>query len=371
MNERIIKRRIKAVRRLLNKKKIGCLILTKPANVTYTTGFSGNDSWAAVTGRGVYLLTDSRYVEQSQNLRPQCRIIERSGPMAEAAAKLVRKLKSVQTITIEKSTSIADFEALKKNIKARLKAAANIIETLRSSKDSSEIAAIRTAARIAGQALRQTLQYVEPAITENELAGMLDFEIRKLGAKNSFETIVAFGSNASRPHHQPAGKKLKKNDTILVDFGVRYKSYCCDLTRCFAVGKMSAFYRKAYEVVKEAQVAAIKMVRAGVEIKQVDAAARGVISRNELPVYGHGTGHGLGLEVHEEPIVSAKSKGKLQAGMVFTIEPAVYIPGKLGVRIEDDVLVTEGGYKILSSNCPHLSLHVYAKNCLTTTTNNI
>ena len=220
MNERIIKRRIKTVRRLLNKKKIGCLILTKPANVTYTTGFSGDDSWAAVTGRGVYLLTDNRYVEQAQNLRPQCRIIQRTGPIPEAAAKLVRKLKSVQTVTVEKSTSIADFEVLKKNVKSWLKTAANIIETLRSSKDAGEIAAVRAAARIAGQALRQTLQYMKPAITENELAGRLDFQIRKFGAVNSFETIPAFGANASRPHHQPGGRKLKKNDCLLVDFGV-------------------------------------------------------------------------------------------------------------------------------------------------------
>jgi Xaa-Pro aminopeptidase len=185
------------------------------------------------------------------------------------------------------------------------------------------------------------------------LAGRLDFQIRKLGAVNSFETIVAFGPNASRPHHRPGNRKLKKNDCVLIDFGVRYKGYCCDLTRCFAVGKPSAFYKKVYDVVQEAQTAAIKMVKAGVEIRRVDAAAREVIAKQDLPVYGHGTGHGLGLEVHEEPVISADAKGKLQAGMIFTIEPGVYIPGKLGVRIEDDILVTESGSRILTRNCPH------------------
>jgi len=274
--------------------------------------------------------------------------------MAEAAAELARKLKSVsRQVGIEKSTSLADFEKLKEKVRGRVKTAADIIEKLRASKDDSEIASIKKAARIAAEALEKTLKYVKPSVTENELAGVLDFEIRKLGAKNSFETIVAFGADASRPHHQPGTRKLKKNDTVLIDFGVRYKNYCCDLTRCFAVGRVSALYRKAYGAAKEAQAAAIKMVKPGVEKEKVDAAARAVIKKYGLPVYGHGTGHGLGLEVHEEPVISGESKGKLRAGMVFTIEPAVYIPGKLGVRIEDDVLVTESGCKILSSKCPH------------------
>lgn len=353
MDSRIIKNRISVVRRQLKKSKVDCLIVTKPANVTYTTGFPGDESWATVTSRGVYLLTDSRYSEQAQSQCQCCRIIECAGPMAGAAARLVRKLKSVQTVAVEKSTSVADFEMLKKNVKARLKSAADIIEHLRSSKDGSEIAAIRAAAKIAAQALWQTRRYIKLAITENELAGRLDFQIRKLGATNSFDTIVAFGPNASRPHHQPGARKLKENDTILIDFGAKYKNYCCDLTRCFVVGRPSAFYKKVYDVVKDAQAAAIKMVSPGVEINRVDAVAREVISKSDLPVYGHGTGHGLGLEVHELPVIKPKNKGKLKAGHIITIEPAVYIPGKLGVRIEDDILVTGTGYKILSRDCPH------------------
>jgi Xaa-Pro aminopeptidase len=346
----IIKRRIRAVRRQLKRKKIGFFLVTKSANVSYTTGFSGADSWAAITNRGVYLLTDSRYIEQAKSECPACRIIERAGPLTEAAAKLVKQLKSVRTVTIEKSTSLADFEKLKEKIRGRVKTTADIIEKLRAGKDGSEIAAIKKAAQIAAESLEKTIKYIKPGITENELVGVLDFEIRKLGAKNSFETVVAFGANASRPHHQAGTRKLKKSDTVLIDFGVRYKTYCCDLTRCFAVGKASDFYRKVYGAVKEAQAAAIKMVKPGGKIRDVGAAARAVIKKYGLPVYGHGTGHGIGLEVHEEPVISEKSKGKLQAGMVFTIEPAVYIPGKLGVRIEDDILVTEKGYKVLSTS---------------------
>ncbi len=353
MNSRTIKQRIKAIRRRLNKKNIDHLIVTKPANITYTTGFSGSDSWAVITPKNVYLLTDSRYTEQAKKQCPRCRIIQSSGPITQVTAGLFKKLKSVQTIVVEDSVSLAAFKALKKNLGGRLKTVANIIESVRRIKDDGEIAAIEAAARIAAKALRQTLRNIKPGLTENELAGILDFQIRKLGAVNSFETIVAFGPGASRPHHQPGNRKLRKNDTILIDFGVRYKNYCCDLTRCFTVGRPSRFYKKVYETVQAAQVAALKMVKAGIEFRRVDAAARKIIGKSNLPVYGHGTGHGVGLEVHEAPALSKKSKGKLEAGMVITIEPAAYVPGKLGVRLEDDILVTADGYKMLTRNCPH------------------
>jgi len=357
MNKKeIIKRRTKAIRRLLNEEKTDCLIVTKPANVTYLTYFSGDDSWAVITPRAVYLLTDSRYIEQAQKQCLSCKIILSAGPLPQTAARLVKKLTSVTAVAVEKSISLAGFEVLKKSVKTRLKSAANIIESVRSVKGAGEVAAISTACRIASAAFRQTLQYIKPGITENELAGLLDFEIRKSGTVNSFTTIVAFGPNASRPHHQPGTGKLKKNDTVLIDFGVRYKNYCCDLTRSFAVGSTSIFYKKVYDTVHQAQAAAIKMAKAGVEIRKVDAAARKAIAKCDLPVYGHGTGHGLGLEVHEEPIVSAKSKGKLQAGQVLTIEPGVYIPGRLGVRIEDDILVKETGCKVLHRSCPQTFL---------------
>ncbi|MFZ2145674.1 MAG: aminopeptidase P family protein [Sedimentisphaerales bacterium] len=353
MNKDVIKKRIRAIRRELNKKKIKCLIVTKPANVTYTTGFMGEDSWAAITRGNVYLLTDSRYTEQAQSECPCCTIIERADSLAEAVAQLVKKLKSVRTVTVEKSASLADYEALKKHVKARFRSVANVIEIVRSSKDNFEIKAIEAAAAIATRALKQTLPHIKPGVTESELAGMLDFQIRKLAATNSFPTIVAFGPNASRPHHQPSKKKLKQKDAVLIDFGAKYKGYCSDITRCFVVGRPTAFYQKVYDVVEQAQAAAIKMIKAGVKMKRVDAAARKVIDKSDLPVYGHGTGHGLGLEIHESPFLKVKSKGTLKAGEVITIEPGVYIPGKLGVRIEDDVLVTKTGSRILTRNCPH------------------
>ncbi len=356
MDKKVIVNRIKAIRRRLDRKRISCLVLTKPANVTYTTGFLGEDSWAVIAKGRVYLLTDSRYTEQAQQECPSCKIVERTGSMAEALAKLVKRLKSVRTVTVEESTSLADFEQLKKTVKARLKTTANVIEPIRSVKDESELTSIRTAASISNRALRQTLPYIKPGITESELAGMLDFQIRKLGARNSFETIVAFGPNASRPHHQPGNRKLKKKDTVLIDFGARYKGYCSDITRCFAIGGITPLYRKVYDVVERAQAAAIQAIRPGVKLTQVDVAARKVIEMSDLPVYGHGTGHGFGLEIHETPFLKPEAKGTLQPGQILTIEPGIYMPGKLGVRIEDDILVTETGHKILTRQCPHAPL---------------
>jgi Xaa-Pro aminopeptidase len=353
MDRDIIRKRIRAIRRELDKKKIRFLLVTKPANVTYLTGFLGADSWAAVAGGRVWLLTDSRYTEQAQKECPSCKIIERAGLMAGAVAKLVEKLKSVRTSAVEDTTSLADFEQLKKKVKARFRTVVGILETLRSIKDESEIATIRSAAAVSTKALAQTLSYIKPGVTESELAGMLDFQIRKLGARNSFETIVAFGPNGSRPHHQPGKRKLKQKDAVLIDFGASCNGYCSDITRCFVIGGMTALYKKAYDVVEQAQAAAIKTIKPGVKITQVDAAAREVIDKTDLPVYGHGTGHGFGLEIHESPFLKPDGKGKLEPGQIITIEPGIYIPGRLGIRIEDDILVTEAGHKILTSRCPH------------------
>ena len=352
MDAGIIKKRIKTIRYQLKKKRIKSLLVTKPASVTYATGFLGDDSWVLFTDKVVYLLTDSRYTEQAKKECPTCIVIERDKPMVEVVAELLKKLKSVRTMTVEKSISLAAFESLKKSVKVRLRTVVDIIESARGIKDKSEVAAVGAASRIAAKALRQTFRYIRPGVTESELTGRLDFQIRKLGAKNSFETIVAFGPNASRPHHQPTSGKLKKNDTVLIDFGVKHKGYCCDITRCFVVGRPNPFYKKVFTAVQEAQSAAVKVLKPCVAAKKVDAVAREIIRKRGFPVYGHGTGHGLGLEIHESPVISAVSKAKLQPGMIFTIEPAVYIPGKLGIRIEDDCLITKTGCKILTRNCP-------------------
>jgi Xaa-Pro aminopeptidase len=356
MNKEAIQARRRDLRHQLTQRRIDALVLTQPADVTYLTAFSGHDSWVMVTKNAVYLITDSRYIEQAEKECLCTRFVQRRGPITEAVGTLLKKLKSVVKVGIDRSISVATYAALKKHIKVPIRTLNAPLATARSIKDRAEAAAIRTAAGIAAQALGRTEASFKPGVTEVEVAGTLDLEMRRLGSRNAFETIVAFGPNASRPHHQPGRRKLKEADTILIDFGALHKGYCCDITRCFAVGRPAAPYRHAYGIVERAQAAAIAKAKAGAKLSEVDAAARAVIRDSGLPVYGHGTGHGIGLVVHEEPFLKEDAQGRLQPGQILTIEPGVYIPGKFGIRLEDDILITEHGCRILTQKCPRASL---------------
>lgn len=356
MNAEPMKRRLGNIRAQFRRHHVDAVLLTHPVNVTYVTGFSGDDSWALVARNRVYLLTDSRYTEQARQECFQTSIVERKDSMAEAAGRLLGRLKSVGTVAIEQTLSLGSYQALRKHAGVRLKATDGLVAEFRSIKDEGEIGAIKAAAAVAARALARAKACFTPGITESELAGILDLEFRKRGCTNGFETIVAFGANASRPHHQPTQRKLRARDTILIDFGARYHGYCCDITRCFVIGKPTKAYRHAYGVVEQAQAAAIGMARAGAALVEVDAAARDVIRRSGLPVYGHGSGHGFGLEIHEIPFLKEQAKGELRAGQIITIEPGIYIPGQLGVRIEDDILITEDGCEILTRKCPRAAL---------------
>ncbi len=345
--------RVKKLREIMAQKKIDALILINHKNITYTTGFTGHDAWAMITKKTSYLFTDGRYIEQSQSECPHCSVVQRKKAMTDAVADKFAKLKSVKNAAIENNCSIDIFNRLKKKINIKIKAVPDYLEQFRSVKDTDEAAAIKLASRIAYSALNKTLLNLKAGITENEAAGLLNFNLRQLGSKNTFETIFAFGPNASKPHHAPSATKLMKNDTILIDFGTEVKGYTCDITRCFVVGdksKIPSGYENAWYAVLKAQKAAIEMIKPGQKNKSVDTAARKVLKDAKLPDFGHGTGHGLGLNVHESPTLSQMSKQTLKAGNVVTVEPGCYLPKKFGIRIEDDVLVTEQGAEILSTD---------------------
>jgi len=349
MRNDTFKSRIKKVTRLLRKKRLDALILTGGANISYLSGFFGDDSWLILAGSAAILVTDSRYTLQAKRECRACRIYERKGSMTEAVADVLKKLSAGRAIAVEDKIELAVFNVLRKKIGRRLKTAGGLVESVRQIKDKFEIAAIKKAIKISEKALAKVLRKIHIGISETEVAAILDFEIKKYGGQPAFETIAAFGSNSAMAHHRPTAKKLKKVDTILIDFGAKVNGYCCDMTRCFAVGRVSDLYAKAYKVVFEAQTAVIKAVKAGIKAKRVDNIARNIIIESKFPPYGHGLGHGVGLEVHEQPVVSVKSKAALRQGNVITIEPAVYIAGKFGIRIEDDVLITKNGCKVLSS----------------------
>jgi Xaa-Pro aminopeptidase len=241
------------------------------------------------------------------------------------------------------------YKGLRKELSVKVKVIKPVVEKCRVVKTTDEVKLIRKAGKIAFDSMEWALAQLKPGMTELELAALYEYRLSYHRVRKGFETIVCFGANGSRNHHQPGNKKLRKNDTILLDFGANYKGYVSDITRSFAFGKLTGFYQKVYKTVAQAQKAAIGAVRAGVKLCDVDAAARGVIKASAFPVYGHGTGHGLGLQVHESPYLAATNKKDvLEAGQVITIEPGIYLPGKLGVRLEDDVLVTDSGCQILS-----------------------
>jgi Xaa-Pro aminopeptidase len=345
----ILKDRIRNVRAKLQSAKADAFVVTICSNVSYLTGFTGDDSWLLLTGKQVFLVTDSRYTLQAKNQCPACRIYQRKGSMIDAVADIVKKLPKIKTAAVEDKIELAIFKFLRKKLTSRIKPVKNLVESVRQIKDPSEIVAIKKAIDISQKSLVKVLPKIHIGISESTLAAMLDFEMKKAGANPAFETIVAFGSNSAMAHHRPSARKLKKVDTILFDFGARLNGYCADLTRCFATGRVTDFYAKVYKTVLDAQTAAINILKAGIKAKAADAAAKEIIKAAELPPYGHGLGHGVGLDVHEQPAVSVISKASLQKGNVITVEPAIYLDGKFGIRIEDDVLITENGCEILTS----------------------
>ncbi|MHC4836291.1 MAG: M24 family metallopeptidase [Planctomycetota bacterium] len=342
-------RRAREIRRQFKKCRIDGLIVMGLENVRYLTGFSGHDSWALVLPRNIILITDSRYTEQSIGECVNCRIVERKGGLAKEIQKIVSKLKGIEALGVEDSCSVSLLKGIRKALSSKVKPVSRVVETVRMVKTDDEVKLIRKAARIAFDAMDQTLKQLKVGMTERQLAALYEYKLSDYGAKIGFETIACFGPNGSRNHHQPGSRKLKKTDTILLDFGANYAGYTSDATRCFAVGKVTPFFRKVYETVARSQQNAIAMIKAGVKGCAVDEAARAIIAETDLPVFGHGTGHGLGLEVHEAPGLSGVDKKTvLKAGHVVTVEPGIYLSGKLGVRLEDDVLVTKDGAKILS-----------------------
>jgi Xaa-Pro aminopeptidase len=355
-SERIIKNRQSAVRRQFKDKNLDGLIVTATSNVRYLTGFTGEDSWVFVTSRRVYLLTDSRFTEQAEKECVKTVIKQRKGRMSELLSKIIAGSKAVDKVGIEKSVSFAALEAVRerlRKVKVKVKPAAGIVESLRVIKADNEVRLIKQSGKIAAKVFSESLKELKPGITENEWTGIVEYQMRRFGVIRAFETIVAFGKNGSIPHYQPGNVKLRGNDNVLIDFGVSYKGYRCDISRSFPVGNRGGGYAKALKVVKAAQRNAIAKIKPGVKAVDIDKAAREMIKKAGFTPHGHGTGHGLGLDVHEKPVLSYKSKDILKSGMVVTIEPGIYLPGKFGVRVEDDVLVTDKGYRILTKTCPY------------------
>ena len=346
--KKILKNRCRKASKAVSEKDFGGLLLTNAADVSYFTGFSGSDSWALLVGPRVYLITDSRYIEQARGECSECTLISRTGSIIDEVRRILGRCKSVKSLAVQEDIPLKAYNKLKRVTKIRIDTVTGVIERVRMLKDEYEIACIVKAANIAKTAVAAAMKTLRHGMTESELAGRIEFEMRLAGSRASFDTIVAFGANGSRPHHSPGGTRLRKNDVILIDYGAVYDGYSSDMTRCYAVGRVSREYKRAYEAVLKAQAAGIAAVRSGVMIADADIAAREMIKQAGFPQYGHGTGHGLGLDVHEFPSITKLSTDRFEPGQVLTVEPGIYLPGKFGIRIEDDIVVTAAGSRVLT-----------------------
>ncbi|MBU6236773.1 MAG: aminopeptidase P family protein [Planctomycetes bacterium] len=330
------------------------LLVTCPFNVTYLTGFTGEDSYLFIDRSTEFLLSDARYSQQIGEECPQLELLLRPSNMSivdmagkEAASRSIKRM-WVESLT----TTVAQWERMRElHPQGELLTSRGLIEHLRERKDPSELAAIQRAIDYAQRAFLATRSLLSPEQTEKQISGDLETNIRRLGATGSaFKTIVGVGPRSALPHGRPSDVKLGTSGFVLIDWGAKEDLYLSDLTRVVVTGKVSPKLEKIYRVVLSAQLAAIDAIRPGVLMSQVDAAARRVIDEAGFgKKFTHGLGHSFGLQIHESVRLSRGQDRPLETDMVVTVEPGIYLPGFGGVRIEDDVLVTKEGHHVLSN----------------------
>jgi Xaa-Pro aminopeptidase len=337
------------------------LLVIDPCNISYLTASRSRDSYLLISRKKSIYFTDSRYTEEARKKLDGITVKEFKPPLWRAVAQEAVQLKLVNLgfedtkLTVNRWRSLAESCASVsvggKN-KVVLKAASGLVEEMRVVKSSQELAEMRKACSITMDALRFARKVAVPGRTELELAGELERFIRFRGAfSSSFDIIVASGPNSSLPHHGTSSRKIRDNEHLYIDMGVDCGGYRSDLTRVFFVGKITPLVQRIYNVTAEAQEQAIRHIRPGAVAAEIDNFARRYLSSHGLGKYfSHALGHGVGLDIHEEPRIAPGIHTILKEGMVFTVEPAVYIPGKFGVRVEDMVLVTRKGSEVLSGS---------------------
>lgn len=339
--------------RMLKDEQLDALLVSKPVNVTYLTGFTGDSSYLILDRKQALLISDFRYTQQIEEECPGLdRFIRPSvQPVQAAAAEKLAKFGHRAVGFESRSVSVAEFETLRELAPTiAWKGEADRVEKLRAIKDAAELAQIRAAIRVAEHAFDMFRAMLRPQDSEKELADAMEAYVRRAGGSGtSFSPIVAVGARGALAHCPPGPQRAEEADQVLVDWGACAPLYKSDLTRVLPTRKISPKLVKVHEVVTRAQHAAIRAVRPGVEGKVVDQAARKVIeSAGYGKYFDHGLGHGIGLEIHEGPNLRSTTTDTLKAGMVITIEPGIYLPGWGGVRVEDDILVTPDGCEVLS-----------------------
>jgi Xaa-Pro aminopeptidase len=347
--------RWRAVRRAMAEQQIEALLVTHLPDVRWLCGFTGSNAALALTAAKAALFTDGRYTTQAREETRGARVaIAKKSALRECAALLGESAK--QAWFDPEHTTVAELTPMRSGLNTKksrgffVALKKPLVSALRMVKDEGELALMSRAAELGCSLFETMLPRIESGITEIALAAELEFEARRRGAEGmSFETIVAAGARSALPHGRATGAKLPRKGFVTLDFGVILNGYCSDMTRTVHMGGASVEERAAYEAVLDAQEAAVAAVKPGATCGAVDEAARRVLKKAGLGKYfTHSTGHGVGLEIHEQPRVAAGQEMPLSAGMVITIEPGVYLPGKFGIRIEDMVAVTKNGGRILT-----------------------
>jgi Xaa-Pro aminopeptidase len=349
-----IRGRLARLRQELRARRLDGVLVSSVPGVRYLSGFTGDSSWALVTARGQYLVTDFRFEEEAALSAPLFRALIHRRGLAGLTDRTARRLR-LRRLGFEDNNLVAAYvRALGPG--RRLVPVGQMIERLRAVKSPAEVAAIRQAVRDAEWGFRVARRSIRAGSDERSAAAALRGAMVRRGAQDqAFETIVAEGPRGSLPHARPGDRRIRRDSLVLIDWGARHGFYHSDLTRVMALGRIPRLFGRLVGVVRQAQLAAMELIGPGAELREVDGAARRVIEKAGYgPRFGHALGLGVGLEVHEFPRVGPLSDGRLEAGMVFTVEPGIYLPGRFGIRLEDDVLVTGTGCEVLSSlpHCP-------------------
>ena len=350
--------KIQKLREQIEEEELDAILISSPENRRYMSGFTGSAGWLLISRDDATLATDFRYIEQAGNQSPDFRIhrVQRGlGWLPEWAADHDVKRIGFESQDVTVSTHGAFLKAIEEcesSNSPELVPTSGIVEKLRVYKDAEELALLSEAIRIADEAIDEVGPRIEPGVTEESVAWELEKAMRERGAEMiSFDTIVGAGANGALPHHRADETVIKPNDAIVIDMGAKYQGYCSDLTRTVYIGEPDDKFRRIYDIVLEAQLAAEEQVTAGMTGKEADAIARDIIAdAGHGDDFGHSLGHGVGLAVHEYPHVGPTAEEDvLEDGMVFTIEPGIYLPGWGGVRIEDMVVLENGKARVISS----------------------
>jgi len=340
-----------AVRKIMDAYPLEGILFSSLENIRYLCGFTGSDGAVLLTPKESYFLTDSRYWTQAVAEVKGSQIVHYQKKIDSIASLLLDlKIKNIGFESAFFTFSLHQTLLDKLANEATLIPLEDEIKNLRAIKDDQELALMKKAIRISSDAFYHVLEMINEGVLEREIALEMEFFMKRNGAQAiGFDIIVASGKQSALPHGRASLKKIEKDDFILIDFGSRFQGYHSDETCTFIFGQPSSEQKKIYQIVKEAHDKAIGAVRPGIPIHEVDAAARDHIQQSGYGEYfGHGTGHGIGLAVHEEPMVHRENNGLIQEGMVFTVEPGIYIPEWGGVRIEDMIQVTSQGAEALT-----------------------